>query len=107
MTDFELAFKNAYPDYEDSKIDENELLMMRQIRTKELQLIKFIKEILFYASFTWILLVVSYSNKDINSYRYQKSIKMILSSTGKGHFDIHGVLSFLFKIFYTFLELVF
>ena len=80
LANLELAIRNAYPDHDNSNLDESELLMMRQGRAKELQLIKFIKEVIFYAAFIWILLVVSYSNKDINSYQFQKSISLILSS---------------------------
>ena len=89
LTNLELAIRNA--NHDDSNVDENELLLMRRIRTKELQLIKFIKEAIFYAAFIWILLVVSYSNKDINSYQFQKSISLILSS--KGNTDLNEVSS--------------
>ena len=82
LNELDLLIKNAYPDYEHSKFDENELLFMRQMRAKEIQLMKFVREIVFYAAFIWILLVVSYSNKDINSYGYQKSISGILRSIG-------------------------
>jgi hypothetical protein len=56
-------------------LDQLEIEEARHYRLIEIKMWKLIKELFLYSLFIWILFVVSYSNKDINSYSYMKSLK--------------------------------
>jgi hypothetical protein len=47
---------------------------VKQIRLKRRKASKLFREILFNSMFLWILFVVSYTNKDNNSYNYKRSL---------------------------------
>ena len=47
---------------------------IKQIQLKRRKASKLFREILFNSMFLWILFVVSYTNKDINSYNYKNSL---------------------------------
>ena len=51
-----------------------ELEEIKQIQLKRRKASKLFREILFNSMFLWILFVVSYTNKDINSYNYKNSL---------------------------------
>ena len=61
------------------KMDEEELVAARERRMKHIKIWKLLREIASYAMFIWILCIVSYTNKDINSYNYQLAIKNTLT----------------------------
>jgi len=54
--------------------NEHEVEEIKKTQLKRRKASKLFREILFNSMFLWILFVVSYSNKDINSYNYKKSI---------------------------------
>jgi len=58
---------------EQSNIDE-----MKKLRLKRRKASKLFREILFNSMFLWILFVVSYSNKDVNSFNYKNSLSTLL-----------------------------
>ena len=60
-------------------MDEEELNDAREKRMREVKIWKLLREIASYAMFIWILVIVSYTNKDTNSYNYQILIKNSLS----------------------------
>ena len=61
------------------KLDQEELNEARERRMKQIKIVQLLREIASYGMFIWILIVVSYTNKDINSYNYQRVIKNSLS----------------------------
>jgi len=65
-----LKVKNNY----ESLNNEHEVEEMRKRQFKRRKASKLFREILFNSMFLWILFVVSYSNKDVNSYTYKNSI---------------------------------
>jgi len=56
------------------KADLEKLEKMKKIQLKRRKASKLFREILFNSVFLWILFVVSYSNKDVNSYNYKNSV---------------------------------
>jgi len=58
---------------EQGNIDE-----MKKKSMKRRKASKLFREILFNGMFLWILFVVSYSNKDVNSYNYKNSLSNLL-----------------------------
>lgn len=69
------------------KMDEDELNEARERRMKQVKIWQLLREIASYAIFIWILFIVSYANKDINSYQYQLAIKSSLTAGLKQVFD--------------------
>jgi hypothetical protein len=53
---------------------EHELEKIKKRQLKRRKASRLFREIFFNSIFLWILFVVSYSNKDINSYNYKKSV---------------------------------
>jgi hypothetical protein len=58
---------------EQGNIDEMKKLSMKRRKASKL-----FREILFNSMFLWILFVVSYSNKDVNSFNYKNSLSTLL-----------------------------
>ncbi|XP_077979558.1 polycystin-2-like protein 2 [Glandiceps talaboti] len=58
--------------------DEKELSKAREQRVKEMKMYSIIREILFYIFFLWLLLIISYGNRDPNSYSYMEHLSTIL-----------------------------
>jgi hypothetical protein len=62
--------KNNY----ESLNNEYEVEEIKKRQLKRRKASKLFREILFNSMFLWILFVVSYSNKDVNSYNYNNSV---------------------------------
>ena len=62
--------KNNY----ESLNNEHEVEEIKKRQLKRRKASKLFREILFNSMFLWILFVVSYSNKDVNSYNYKNSV---------------------------------
>ena len=69
-----------YSQFNHSKLEEEDLREARAKRIKEVKIMRLLKEIVMFSMFIWVLGIVSYANKDINSYSYQKVIRDILSA---------------------------
>ncbi len=71
LTDFNAQNNNALiDDYSQEALKELKKEQIKRNRSKQL-----IRELIFNAMFLWILFVVSYSNKDINSFNYKRAIE--------------------------------
>ncbi len=65
-------------------LDDTELKEIRLERLKQKKLKSILKKAFLHAMFLWILFVTAYSNRDQNSYVYQKSLKQtIVHGTNK------------------------
>ncbi|KAL3876324.1 hypothetical protein ACJMK2_034186 [Sinanodonta woodiana] len=90
------AFGYARPTkagYKPKPPNSKQLVAARIQRLKEIQMWAVIREIIFYAFFLWILMVVSYRNRDQNSYYYKYSLQQIFiltSDTGQSFTDIEN-----------------
>lgn len=51
---------------------------MKKKRMKRRKAGKLVREILFNSIFLWILFVVSYTNKDVNSFNYKNRISELI-----------------------------
>lgn len=63
----------------------------RKQRLKEIQMWAVIREILFYAFFLWILLVISYRSVSNNSYNYKLNMEKVFiltNDTNKSFFKV-------------------
>lgn len=70
---FGLKTKNSQS--EQKRIEEMEKMRKKQLKRRKAS--KLFREILFNSMFLWILFVVSYSNKDVNSYNYKNSVSKL------------------------------
>ncbi|KAK7075316.1 hypothetical protein SK128_002080, partial [Halocaridina rubra] len=61
--------------YKQLKIDTETLYMLRKARKKEMEMWAIIKEIFYYAIFLWILLILSYGNRDPNAFYLKKGLE--------------------------------
>ena len=59
-------------------LNKEHLDFVREQRLKRKKTISFLREVCLYLFFIWILFLVSYMNKDINSFSYNNQIKKIL-----------------------------
>ncbi|XP_064105654.1 uncharacterized protein LOC135215142 [Macrobrachium nipponense] len=57
------------------KVDEETLQKLRATRKKEVEMWSIIKEIVVYAAFIWLLLILSYGNRDPNAFLLKKALK--------------------------------
>lgn len=73
------SFDFTVPTNSYEKMDEFELNEARERRMKQVKIGKLLREIASYGVFIWILSIVSYTNKDTNSYNYQLVIKNSLT----------------------------
>ncbi|XP_069123973.1 polycystin family receptor for egg jelly-like isoform X2 [Argopecten irradians] len=61
---------------------DNQLLdKAREVRLKEIKMWAVIREIIFYSFFVWILMVISYQNRNTNSYLYKFSMEQVFIIT--------------------------
>jgi len=74
MLSSDLKMKNNY----EGLNNEYEVEEIKKTQSKRRKASKLFREILFNSMFLWILFVVSYSNKDINSYNYKNSISSLI-----------------------------
>ena len=58
--------------------EQTNIYEMKKQRLKRRKASKLFREILFNSMFLWILFVVSYSNKDVNSFNYKNSLSNLL-----------------------------
>ena len=63
------------------------ILYITQNRLREIQMYDIMREILFYAMFLWVLLVISYGFRDPNAYHMKNNIQSTLVDLGMGE---HG-----------------
>ncbi|WAQ97034.1 PK1L2-like protein, partial [Mya arenaria] len=61
--------------------DTQALARAREERLKEIQMWAIIREILFYAFFLWILIIVSYRSVSTNSWRYKNTMEKVFIQT--------------------------
>ncbi|XP_070581220.1 polycystin family receptor for egg jelly-like isoform X2 [Ptychodera flava] len=71
-------------------MDETELNKAREQRMKEIKMYAVIREILFYIFFLWLLLVISYGNRDPNAFSYMEHLKTLLAKEESVH-DFYNV----------------
>ena len=69
---FMLSLRTKNIESEHKKVEEMEKMRKKQLKRRKAS--KLFREILFNLMFLWILFVVSYSNKDVNSYNYKNSV---------------------------------
>ena len=69
------------PMYKPKPPDTKSLEAARKQRLKEIQMWSVIREILFYAFFLWILLVISYRNVSTDSYNYKHNMQKVFILT--------------------------
>ncbi|XP_060063521.1 uncharacterized protein LOC132543982 [Ylistrum balloti] len=61
---------------------DNQLLdKAREVRLKEIKMWAVIREIIFYSFFVWILMVISYQNRNTDSYLYKFSMEQVFIIT--------------------------
>jgi len=77
----------------ESLIEQHEIEELKKKHLKRRKASKLFKEILFNSMFLWILFVVSYSNKDVNSYNYKKSVENLFLN---GFEDVFILLDLIF-----------
>ncbi len=66
--------------------DPAELARARETRLKELQMMDILREIVFYAIFLWILMVISYSIRDNEAYPIKSQLtNAFVHPTGRGY----------------------
>jgi hypothetical protein len=76
LTDLnEFSQNNIIDDYTQESLKELKKEQNKRNRSKQL-----IRELIFNAMFLSVLFVVSYSNKDINSFKYKRNIENIFKS---------------------------
>jgi hypothetical protein len=79
--------------------DTKALEAARKQRLKEIQMWSVIREILFYAFFLWILLVISYRNVSTDSYNYKHNMQKVFiltNDTNKAFSKVNVFFLFLF-----------
>ncbi|XP_036357895.1 polycystin-1-like isoform X2 [Octopus sinensis] len=74
--------------------DQEALGKMREQRLKEIKMWEVIKEIIFYAFFLWILMVISYRNRSPWAYRTKYALENILVHTGNDFSEITNTQAF-------------
>ena len=67
--------------YKPKPPDPKALEAARQLRLKEIQMWAVIREIVFYAFFLWILMVISYKSISTESYQYKFSMEQVFILT--------------------------
>ena len=100
--------QNIFLTYESkpfSPLKENEVDEIKEYRLREIQMWETFREIFSYLMFLWILYVVSYSNLNLNTYKYQQNMKdMFVSKDLKFDFTSVRIYFFSSKIFQLNLE---
>ncbi|KAK3089119.1 hypothetical protein FSP39_001015, partial [Pinctada imbricata] len=61
--------------------DPSLLQKAREVRMKEIKMWAVVREIVFYAFFLWILMVISYRNRSYNSFLYKQSLDKVFIAT--------------------------
>ena len=69
------------PMYKPKPPDSKSLEAAQELRMKEIHLWSVIREILFYAFFLWILMVISYRSVSTNSYQYKYNMQKVFILT--------------------------
>ncbi|KAL4239265.1 hypothetical protein ACF0H5_000082 [Mactra antiquata] len=85
------------PMHKPKPLDTKALETARKQRLKEIQMWAVIREILFYAFFLWILLVISYRSVNNNSYTYKHNMEKVFimtNDTNKSFFKIKNTPDF-------------
>ena len=77
-------------------LTQGEVAFARDRRLKQIRMWEIIRELLAYASFLWILYVVSYSNRDPNAYYLMKHLKHDLLNLNNATNDFTQVCFLLF-----------
>ena len=69
------------PFYDDEKkLNDIQIQEYRKRKEKEKKVWNSMREIIFYLMFIWLIFLVSYSKKDINSYKYQSMLKNLFKT---------------------------
>ncbi len=59
----------------------SELSKFKQERQRELKIKEIVKQVIFHSVFLWVMYVIAYSNKDLNTFWYQKKLSQLFIHT--------------------------
>jgi hypothetical protein len=70
-------------------VSEHSVEYIRRDRIKQRKVKEILKKLVLHSMFLWILYVTAFSNRDLNSYRYQKSLASLMAYKDNGLYSFN------------------